>query len=88
MEITDTMPIAASAFFGFVLEAVFPAIISLYTAISSGAFCIQIIMASATKGPAAAIEVPIANDSGMVSNLIQVISQHLRPSFLKLDLQL
>lgn len=60
------MPIAASAFFGLLLKAVFPVIVYLYTAIPSGAFCIQIIMASATNGPAAAIEAPIPNDSGGV----------------------
>ena len=57
------MPIAASAFFGLLLKAVFPFIIYLYAAIPFGAFCIQIIMASAMNGPAAVLEVPIANDS-------------------------
>ena len=58
------MTIAASAFFGLLLKAVFPAIIYLYAAIPSGAFWIQIIMASATNGPASAIEVPISNEFG------------------------
>ena len=38
-------------------------------------------MASAMDGPVGAIEAPIPNDSGMVSNLIQVISKHLHPLF-------
>ncbi len=82
------MPITASAFFGLLLKAVFPVIIYLYAAIPSGAFSIQIMMASTTNGPAAAIEAHVSNDSGTVYNLTQVISKHLRPSFLKLGLQL
>ncbi len=71
MGITKTMPVAASAFFGLLLKAVFPAIIYLYAAIPSGTFCIPIIMASATIGPAAAIDTPMSNEFGMVSNPIK-----------------
>ncbi len=70
MGITETIPITASAFFVLLLRAVFPVINYLYAPIPSGVFCIPVIMASVTIGPAAAIDAPIANDFGMVSNPI------------------
>jgi hypothetical protein len=81
------MPITASAFFWIVIKSGFSSIIYLNAAIPYGAFCIQIIMANATNGPAAATEAPVSNDFGIISDLIQVISKHLPPSFLKFGLQ-
>ncbi len=88
MGITETIPITASAFFVLLLRAVFPVIIYLYAPIPSGVFCIPVIMASVTIGPAAAIDAPIANDLGWYLIPFQVISQRIRPSFLQLSLQL
>ena len=68
--IIDTIPIAVSAFLGLFLKAVFPVIISRYDAIRSGTFCIPIKIARAIAGPAAAMEAPIARDSGIESNPI------------------
>lgn len=65
--IIDTIPIA---FLGLFLKAVFPVIISRYDAIPSGTFCIPIKIARAIAGPAAAMEAPIARDSGIESNPI------------------
>jgi hypothetical protein len=64
MGIMDTMSIAPNAFFGLLLKAVFPVIISLYYAIPSGIFCIPMVTAKAVIDPAAdaAIDAPIARD--------------------------
>jgi hypothetical protein len=72
MGIMDTMSIAPNAFFGLLLKAVFPVIISLYYAIPSGIFCIPMVTAKAVIDPAAdaAIDAPIARDSGIESNPI------------------
>ncbi len=70
MGIIDTIPIEPSAFFGLLLKAVFPVIISLYDAIPSGIFCIPMMTAKAVIGPAAAIDAPIARDSAIESNPI------------------
>jgi hypothetical protein len=62
------------------VNAVFPVLISLYAAIPSGIFCIPISRAIAKAGPAA-IEAPIAKDSGIVSKPIP-ISISAPPPFL------
>ena len=53
------------------MNAVFPVLISLNAAIPSGRFCIPINSAIAKAGPAA-IEAPIAKDSGIVSKPIPI----------------
>ena len=89
MGIMDTMPIAPNAFFGLFLKAVFPVIISLYDAIPSGIFCIPMITAKAVIGPAAdaAIDAPIARDSGIESNPIPSNMPAPPPSFQQYNLQ-